>query len=104
MLKNRSPTQSCPLKVVDETDIGNYQAKFSTEQKAMVQIASNFHCLENGNPNTSADYGGLISGLAQDSTQGPAAGFGVPAASLLRAHYAFKADGINPAVWGQSSE
>merc|ERR1719416_243966 len=39
-----------------------------------------------------------------DSTQGPAAAFGVPAASLLRAHYPFKAAGRPPSEWGQTSE
>jgi hypothetical protein len=95
--------QMCPLKVVDGIDIGEYQATFKTEHKVMVQIASNFHCLENGSPSTGADWGGLVSGYASDCTQGPAASFGVPAASLLRAHYAFRAPGKPASDWGQTS-
>lgn len=91
------------IEVVDSTDIGSLQATFTTEDRAMIQIASNFHCLENGNPYLSADCGFLVEGYAMDSTQGPAAAFGVPGASMLRAHYAFKAEGKPPDVWGQSS-
>jgi len=94
----------CPLNVIDSTDVGYYQATFTTEQKAMVQIASNFHCLENGSPSTPADCGRLVSGYALDSTQGPAASFGVPAASLVRAHYAFREAGKTPDLWGQTCE
>merc|ERR1712178_138370 len=101
--KDRDKTQECPLQVIDNTDIGKYQASLCTDDKAMVQIASNFHCLENGNPRTPADCGFLVEGYAQDCTQGPAAAFGVPAASLLRAHYAFKAEGSPPEQWGQGS-
>mmetsp|Transcript_88169 Transcript_88169/g.169775 ORF Transcript_88169/g.169775 Transcript_88169/m.169775 type:complete len:384 (-) Transcript_88169:192-1343(-) len=100
----RDTDGSCPLNVVDGIDIGNYQASFRTDDRVMVQIASNFHCLENGSPFLSADCGHLVSNYAMDCTQGPAAAFGVPAASLLRAHYAFKADGVNPSLWGQSHE
>lgn len=77
---------------------------FTTEQRVMVQLASNFHCLENGSPSKPADCGNLVSNYAMDCTQGPAAAFGVPAASLLRAHCAFKADGKPPSEWGQTSE
>merc|ERR1711953_1226788 len=80
------------------------QAALQTNDQAMVQIASNFHCLENGNPSTPADCGRLVSGYATDSTQGPAAAFGVPAASLHRAHFAFKAVGVPSSQWGQTSE
>lgn len=100
----RQKRDACPLNVIDGTDIGVYQALLRTEDKAMIQIASNFHCLENGNPRTSADCGRLVSGYAMDCTQGPAAAFGVPAASLLRAHFAFKEPGRPSAEWGQSSE
>jgi len=100
----RSSETVCPLNLVDGVDIGKYQACLKSEDCAMVQIASNFHCLENASPDTSADSGGLVSSYAFDTTQGPAAAFGVPAASLLRAHYAFKVDGRDPAMWGQSAE
>jgi len=101
---DRGADDICPLNVIDGIDIGNYQASFRTDEKIMVQIASNFHCLENGSPFLSADCGFLVSNYAMDSTQGPAAAFGVPAASLLRAHYAFKVDGVDPSLWGQSEE
>lgn len=104
MVPTREAANKCPLRVLDGIDIGNHQASFTTEQKAMVQIASNMHCLENGNPNTSADCGGLVSGYARDSTQGPAAAFGVPAASLVRAHYAFKDRDTPEDGWGQTAE
>eukprot|EP00930_Biecheleria_cincta_P034905 TRINITY_DN24055_c0_g1_i1.p1 TRINITY_DN24055_c0_g1~~TRINITY_DN24055_c0_g1_i1.p1 ORF type:complete len:373 (-),score=49.37 TRINITY_DN24055_c0_g1_i1:59-1177(-) len=104
MPARRPPGQACPLRAIDGTDIGSYQAAFTTEQRAMVQIASNFHCLENGNPRTPADCGYLVSNYATDSTQGPAAAFGVPAASLLRAHYAFKSSGNGPDAWGQTEK
>eukprot|EP00928_Gymnodinium_smaydae_P073470 TRINITY_DN5666_c0_g3_i1.p1 TRINITY_DN5666_c0_g3~~TRINITY_DN5666_c0_g3_i1.p1 ORF type:complete len:369 (+),score=36.54 TRINITY_DN5666_c0_g3_i1:82-1107(+) len=100
----RPPEEACPLNVVDGIDIGTYQAQFTSDQKAMVQLASNFHCLENGSPSVGADCGRLVSGYASDCTQGPAASFGVPAASLLRAHYAFRKDGVSPSEWGQTSE
>lgn len=101
-LKEKRDTP-CPLNLIDGIDIGVYQAQQKTEDKAMVQIASNFHCLENGSPNSSADNGHLVSGYAMDCTQGPGAAFGVPGASLLRAHYVFKDDKKPPDVWGQSS-
>jgi len=92
----------CALNVIDSTDIGYYQATFKTEDKVMVQIASNFHCLENGSPSCPPDVGNLVEGYCRDSTQGPAAAFGVPGASLVRAHYAFKVHGEDPSLWGQT--
>lgn len=93
----------CPLTLIDDTDIGRYQASFTTDDKVMVQIASNFHCLENGSPSCPPDTGRLVESYCKDCTQGPAAAFGVPGASLVRAHYAFKADGEDPSLWGQTS-
>lgn len=104
MPRVRAGQTPCPFTILDEIDIGAYQATLKTEEKSMVQIASNFHCLENGNPSTPADCGYLVTGYATDSTQGPAASFGVPAASLLRAHYPFWECGKPPGEWGQSSE
>mmetsp|Transcript_75887 Transcript_75887/g.214593 ORF Transcript_75887/g.214593 Transcript_75887/m.214593 type:complete len:358 (+) Transcript_75887:130-1203(+) len=95
-------TNACPLKVIDDTDIGDYQAQLRTEDRAMVQIASNFHCLENGSPHCPPDEGRLVEGYCQDCTQGPAASFGVPGAALLRAHYAFRREGTDPRLWGQT--
>lgn len=92
------------LKVVDGIDIGRLQATLRTEDRAMVQIASNFNCLENPSRSCEPDYGHLVEGYASDTTQGPAASFGVPAASLLRAHYAFHDLGTPPSEWGQSAD
>merc|ERR1712178_377056 len=51
-----------------------------------------------------ADCGALVTGYATDTTQGPAAAFGVPAASLVRSHYVFKDLEKPPSEWGQTSE
>merc|ERR1719379_1818584 len=70
----------------------------------MIQIASNMHCLENGSACTPADVGDLVEGYCKDSTQGPAAAFGVPGASLKRAHYAFKEQNQDDVSrWGQTA-
>lgn len=92
-----------PLNVVDSVDIGVLQAQLSTEQRAMVQIASNFNCLEMGSTLGRPECGYLVEGYASDSTQGPAATFGVPAAALLRAHYPFYDQARPPMEWGQTS-
>jgi hypothetical protein len=91
------------LSVIDGCDIGVFQARLRTRDQAMVQIASNFNCLEVPSRTCAPDYGGLVTGYATDATQGPAASLGVPAASLLRAHYAFYDPGSCPSTWGQSS-
>lgn len=90
------------LRVIDGCDIGELQAKLKTEDRAMVQIASNFNCLENPSRGCLPDYGNLVEKYCIDATQGPAASFGVPAASLLRAHYAFYDASKPPTSWGQS--
>jgi len=92
------------LTVVDGIDIGELQATLKTEDRAMVQIASNFNCLEVPNRGCPPDYGRLVTGYATDSTQGPAASFGVPAASLFRAHYPFFEAGTPPSEWGQTKD
>jgi len=89
------------LRVIDGCDIGELQAKLKTEERAMVQIASNFNCLENPSRGCVPDYGYLVEKYCIDGTQGPAASFGVPAASLLRAHYAFYDSSKPPSSWGQ---
>lgn len=90
------------LRVIEGCDIGELQAKLKTEDRAMVQIASNFNCLENPSRGCLPDYGNLVEKYCIDATQGPAASFGVPAASLLRAHYAFYDASKPPTSWGQS--
>ena len=96
--------ESLPITVADGVDIGRLQASLTTEDRALVQVASNFNALEVPSRGVPPDYGGLVTGYATDSTQGPAASFGVPAASLLRAHFPFF-DGAAPASsWGQTAE
>ena len=90
------------FRVIDGCDIGELQAKLKTEDRAMVQIASNFNCLENPSRGSLPTYGHLVTKYCIDATQGPAASFGVPAASLLRAHYAFYDSGKPSSSWGQT--
>jgi len=87
-----------------DVDIGRLQADLKTEDQAMVQIASNFNCLEVPSRSSSPCTGNLVEGYATDSTQGPAASFGVPAASLFRAHFPFHLAQTDPCKWGQTSE
>jgi len=103
MTSETTPRPDLPLNVIDGVDIGHFQARLRTEDHAMVQIASNFNCLEVASRAAHPDYGGLVDGYAADATQGPAASFGVPAASLLRAHYAFYDPEAPPATWGQTT-
>jgi hypothetical protein len=95
--------RSVPLRVVDGIDIGILQGTLKTEDCAMVQIASNFNCLEVPSRGAHPDYGHLVEGYATDSTQGPAASFGVPAPCLLRCHYAFHNESTDANSWGQNS-
>eukprot|EP00927_Polykrikos_kofoidii_P023810 TRINITY_DN21800_c0_g1_i1.p1 TRINITY_DN21800_c0_g1~~TRINITY_DN21800_c0_g1_i1.p1 ORF type:complete len:425 (+),score=53.69 TRINITY_DN21800_c0_g1_i1:11-1285(+) len=101
-------SNACGITIMDNTDIGVLQGMLDSKDRAMVQIASNFHCLENGSVRAAADHGRLVEGYALDCTQGPAASFGVPAASLLRAHFPFMGFGSNketsPEKWGQTSD
>lgn len=92
------------LTVVDGIDIGRLQASLKTEDRAMVQIASNFNCLEVASRRHLPDSGALVEGYAMDSTQGPAASFGVPAASLYRAHFVFYNELTEPSMWGQTAD
>ncbi|CAJ1337504.1 unnamed protein product, partial [Effrenium voratum] len=101
-LPEASERSKAALRVVDSCDIAQLQTELKTEDEAMVQIASNFNCLENPSRGCLPDYGCLVEKYCVDATQGPAASFGVPAASLLRAHYAFYAPGTEPSTWGQS--
>jgi len=75
------------------------QGKLKTEDKAMVQVYSNFNCIENQKAIfTPKD---LVSNYALDPSQGAAASFGVPGAALLRAHYPFREDEVPSEKWGQ---
>ena len=97
-----------PLTVADGIDIGQLQARLTTEQRALVQVASNFNALEVPSRDAAPDHGSLVTNYAVDSTQGPAASFGVPAASILRAHYPFFRADVSGAsasdTWGQTAE
>jgi hypothetical protein len=66
-------------------DIGNLQGNLSTEDCAMVQVASNFNCLENPRRNTCMLR--LVDKAHRDITQGPAAVFGTTSAYLYRCHF-----------------
>jgi len=96
--------QAVLLVVVDGIDIGQLQSRLTTEDSAMVQIASNFNCLEVGGRSDFPDSGNLVQNYPLDATQGPAASFGVPAACLFRTHYAFHDLATDPSSWGQTKE
>jgi len=74
------------LEVLEKVDIGNIQSNIKTEDRALVQIASNFNCLEVAMTTDPAN-GCLVDNYAHTATQGPAASFGVLSASLYRAHF-----------------
>lgn len=97
----REPNNAA-LTVFDGIDIAEMQSTLTTEDCAMVQIASNFNCLEVASRRHSPDCGRLVEGYAMDATQGPAASFGVPAASLLRAHCVFQDKSQPASTWGQT--
>lgn len=77
----------CPLEVWENVDIGELQSRIKTTDRAMVQVASNFNCLEVPSKYIPPHYGNLIEKAHRDSTQGPAACFGPLAAYLYRAHF-----------------
>lgn len=93
-----------PLVIMGGVDIGHMQAKLQTDDAAMVQVASNFNCLEVGSRSHFPCSGDLIEGYAMDVTQGPAASFGVPAACFLRTHYLFQDVATDPTTWGQTAD
>lgn len=72
----------CSFEISENTDIGN----LSLHQESMVQVASNFNCLEFPSPSY-VNTGYLVEKAHRDSTQGPAACFGPLAAYLYRAHF-----------------
>ena len=74
-------------------DIGQLQGTIKTNDKAMVQVASNFNCLEVPNRNTDPNNGRLVEDHVHDNTQGPAATFGTLAATLYRCHFVFGSHG-----------
>ena len=83
-----SSLQSPPrLTIQSGVDIGQLQSTLRTDDHAMVQVASNFNCLENPSIATAANCGYLVDNACRDRTQGPAAVFGPLSAYLYRAHF-----------------
>lgn len=72
------------------------------ERQVMVQVASNFNCLENSSEHVDPASGKYATNLMSDTTQGPAASSGAAAAAVIRAHAAFYDPGSDPHQWGQS--
>lgn len=68
-------------------DIGELQGTLTSNNEAMVQVASNFNCLENGSRMVSPDCGRLVDICSQDCTQGPAAVFGTLPSYIYRTHF-----------------
>lgn len=76
-----------PLRTKSGVDIAELQGQLTTSHRAMVQVASNFNCLENASRRTRVDSGYLVDLAYQDCTQGPAAVFGTISAYLYRCHF-----------------
>ena len=68
-------------------DIGALQGNLKTSDFAMVQVASNFNCLENPRRGTPLDSGRFVDKAYLDCTQGPAAVFGTTSSYLYRCHF-----------------
>lgn len=91
--KQHKPPVSLTTK--SKIDIGELQATtLRTNDDAMVQVASNFNCLENGSISRPPDCGNLVNGACTDRTQGPAAVFGPLSAYLYRAHFVALGEGL----------
>jgi len=76
-------TIECKFEVLEGIDIGAYRVN----DKSMVQVASNFNCLEVPSRSYNIKSGFFVDKLHMDSTQGPAASFGPLAGALYRAHF-----------------
>jgi len=92
-----------PLTIQDDVDMGELQATLTTEDKAMVQLTSNFNCVEVPTRRVWPDNGHLVEGYPNQFTQAASASFGVPAAALFRCHYCFHAPDVSPSDWGQTT-
>jgi len=92
------------LKTVSGIDIGQLQATLQTNDRAMVQVASNFNCLENGGVRASPNSGFLVDGACADYTQGPAATFGPLSCYLYRAHFVPTTDKDKMTSCGQTED
>ena len=84
---NDNSELKCPLEVKDAIDVGVLQSTLKSSDKTMVQVASNFNCLEVPSRYSFPDCGDLVEEAHTDCTQGPAACFGPLAAYLYRAHF-----------------
>jgi hypothetical protein len=76
-----------PLSTRSGVDIGALQGTLTTSDEAMVQVASNFNCLENPTRHSRLDTGQFVDKAYVDCTQGPAAVFGTTSAYLYRCHF-----------------
>jgi hypothetical protein len=90
--KNKQPTKNKttpppPLSTRSGVDIGALQGTLTTSDQAMVQVASNFNCLENPSRRSRLDTGQFVDQAYLDCTQGPAAVFGTTSAYLYRCHF-----------------
>lgn len=81
--------RNCTFTILKNVDIGVLQSTLKTEDKALVQVASNFNCLEVPNRRIYPECGNLVDNADKDDTQGPAACFGPLAAYLYRTHFVF---------------
>lgn len=75
------------ITILTSVDIGQLQATMKTQDCCMVQIASNFNCLEVPTQYSNPQSGNFIENYSRDRTQGPAASFGPLSASIYRAHF-----------------
>ncbi len=71
-------------------------------RRVMIQVASNFNCLEVSSARVDPAAGTYATKLMSDSTQGPAASSGAAVSATVRAHAAFYAPDTDPSQWGQS--
>jgi hypothetical protein len=76
-----------PLTTRSGVDIGALQGQLTTAERAMVQVASNFNCLENATRHTRLDSGRFVDRTYLDCAQGPAAVFGTTSSYLYRCHF-----------------
>lgn len=83
----KSDKNKCRFIIKEGVDIGELQSTLKTHNKAMVQVASNFNCLEVPSRYCPPNTGYLVDKAHKDSTQGPAASFGPLPAYLFRAHF-----------------
>lgn len=85
---NQNPKRrKCIFEIMDNVDIGKLQGLLKTKDRAIVQVASNFNCLEVPSRYSAPNSGDLTEYAHMDSTQGPAATFGPLAAYIYRTHF-----------------